>query len=128
MKHTPKATRSAGLCALGAYVVLCGCYFLLRDPLFSLHGMIELPRLLLQLGWIVLLIGTLLHSKFIPLLTALGYPLGFLAGYLFQRNGVDSGGGSTSNLWILWCCCYLTFIAAGVLLHFFARKKAKNSQ
>ena len=50
-------------------------------------------------------------------LSSLGILLvGFLAGTLFHAEGLDSGGGKTDNLWMIWTVVFLVCILAGVVL------------
>lgn len=99
---------------------LVGAYWALRYPLFFLHGMKEWPMILLILGIIVISVsGILFDRKFLPIFTAVGYPLGFALGYWFQ---FDYGHGQNS-LWIIWTCVFLAAVLIGTGIEFSARKQ-----
>lgn len=104
-------------------IVLCAGFILCRYALFSLHGMREWPVLLFIAGAVVLTAAFLLKAKYVPIVTALGYPVAFLLGVLLQSNGTDPGGGTTNNLWTIWTVSYFSFITASVLSEFLIKKK-----
>ena len=99
--------------------ILCRCVF------FDLHGMKDWPVVLLVLGGLVIVAATLFKCKYIPLFTAIGYPLAFIAGVIFQTDYVAA---STNNLWIIWTVAYLCFIAVGVVIEIIKRKNQASSK
>lgn len=89
---------------------LTGSYFLVRYPLFFLHGMKEWPFDLFILGAVVITLSGLVYKgKVLPVLTAAGYLVGFFVGYLFQTDyGID-----LNSLWLIWSGVYLACILLG---------------
>ena len=79
-------------------LILLAAYWFIRYPLFKLHGMIQWPFLLAVVAVVICCICIFIQNKTLPLFTASGYILGFVAGVLFHRNGVDAGGGTVDTL------------------------------
>ena len=87
--------------------VLCVGFWLCRYALFDLHGMKQWPEVLFYAGAFCLLISFCAKGRLTPAGAALGYPIGFAAGVVFESLGTDPGGGTTSNLWLIWGLVYL---------------------
>ncbi|MBO5352391.1 MAG: hypothetical protein J6A77_03740 [Lachnospiraceae bacterium] len=81
-----------------------------------IHGMKDWPVVLAGLGAVVLLLSVLTKKVYLPWFVSIGYSVGFLAGTLFHAEGLDSGGGKTDNLWMIWTVVFLVCILAGVVL------------
>ena len=97
-------------------LVLTGSYLLVRYPLLDLHYMLEWPfDLLIPGAAVIVTAGIILGKRIVPVFTAVGYILGFFAGFLFQSDYYDIGGGRLNNMWIIWTSTYLTVIAAGII-------------
>jgi hypothetical protein len=82
--------------------------------------MLFLPLLL------VMIILCFMKVKIIPFVAAISYPIGFIIADLFQINGVDAGGGATSNLWIIWTSVIATMIVASIVVELINSKKVKG--
>lgn len=112
--------RMAGALSL---IGLTGAYLGFRYPLLILHGMKEWPLILFLVGALVISIsGLVLGQKVLPILTFLGYVLGFAAGYIFQR---DSGVG-LNNMWIIWSGVSLLAILVGGVVEIFRKKRDRG--
>lgn len=92
-------------------------------PVYKLHHMKEWPFDLFIFGVIVIAIaGLAVGAKFTPSLTAAGYAIGFIAGYLFQYDYVvmaDSDGNVLemgNSLWIIWTLVFVGSILAGIII------------
>ncbi|MCD8003314.1 MAG: hypothetical protein LUG88_05320 [Clostridia bacterium] len=92
-------------------------------PVYELHHMKEWPFDLFIFGVIVIAIaGLAVGAKFTPSLTAVGYAIGFIAGYLFQYDYVimaDSDGNVLemgNSLWIIWTYVFVGSILAGIII------------
>ena len=57
-----------------------------------------------------------------PIVIALGYMIGFVAGVVFEKESVDAGGASTNNLWLTWTMVFVGFAVLGC----FAEKIVKH--
>mgnify|MGYP000900564396 CR=1 FL=1 len=97
-------------------LILIAAYCLFRYPLFHLHGMKQWPLALAIAGIAISCLSTFLNRAIISMSTAIGYVAGFCAGLLLHSRGVDAGGGSTDNLWIIWTAVMACFIVAGMLI------------
>ena len=95
--------------------VLAGEYLLIQGPLFSLHGMIQWPLILAFLAAGGIALSFVRDIKDLDLAAVLGYGLGFGAGLLFHRYGMDPGGGRTDNLWLIWTAVLLAFMVLPLL-------------
>ena len=62
-----------------------------------------------------LAISFFFKGKITPIFTAVAYTVGFIAGAIFQTDGVDVGGGTTNNLWIIWVIVFVCLTLAGVI-------------
>ena len=95
--------------------VLCIGFVLCRYVFFDIHGNIGLPVWLFVIGMVSMAISFFLEGKTTPIFTALAYIIGFIAGAIFQTNGVDAGGGTTNNLWIIWVVVFVGITLAGII-------------
>lgn len=105
-----KAANTVPLLVLGA------AFYLFRYPLFFLHGMRQWPLVLAVAAIAISCVSTLLDRTIVSVFTAIGYGAGFGMGLLFHSRGVDAGGGSTDNLWLIWTAVMACFIVTGVLI------------
>ncbi len=112
---------------VGAAVCLGVSYWVCRYALFGLHGMKQWPDVLLITGFIVVLISSAAGLRLVAASAALGYPLAFGIAMATATRGIDQGGGSTSNAWIIWGGVYLLCMLLGLLSQLLYRrcKKAK---
>ena len=110
--------------------VLCIGFVLCRTVFFDLHGMFDLPRLLFLSGLFVIGLSLFAKARLVPVVTALGYIVGFWAGVVFQTDGVDPGGGRTNNLWIFWVAVFACAILFSSLIEAFlaVRQKAGKAR
>lgn len=100
---------------VAAFFVLLGGCLLCRYAFFSYHGMAAWPETLYHIGSGLLAISFVCKWRITPFCIALGYSIGFVAGFLFQTDGVDPGGGTTNNLWIIWTAVFAGLIAIGII-------------
>lgn len=97
------------LCVLSIGFVLC------RYVFFDIHGIKQLPVWLFVIGVVSMAVSFFLEGKTTPICTAVAYIVGFIAGAIFQTNGVDAGGGTTNNLWIIWAVVFVCLMIAGII-------------
>ncbi len=64
-----------------------------------------------------------LNSRRLTIATHIGYLGGFLLALIFNTDGVDPGGGSTNNFYIIWIVCFLLSVLAGIFEESFHRAK-----
>ena len=103
--------------------ILCICYVLTRYVFFDLHGMKVWPLVLFVCGIVVIVVSFVAKANLVPIFTALSYITGFVVGAIFQTDGLDTGGGRTNNLWIIWTVVFLCFTLASILTELFAARK-----
>ena len=108
--------------------ILCIGFVLCRYVFFNIHGMKEMPVDLFVFGMIFIIISFILKCKITPICASVAYIIGFVVGMIFQTNGVDVGGGTTNNLWIIWVVVFVFITLAGVICEKFigSAKKAAN--
>ncbi|MCL2136248.1 MAG: hypothetical protein FWH40_01790 [Coriobacteriia bacterium] len=104
-----------GIRAFGSVVVMVGLYILIRYALFDWHQMKAWPLVLFVASLAVIVVSAFIASWRISLLCCVGYLAGFFAGWLFQADGTDAGGGKTNSLWIIWTLVYLLAVLLGML-------------
>ena len=80
---------------------------------------------MLGLGIAVLIISFLLKCQHLPLISANGYLVGFVAGLSFRTNGFDPGGGRTNNMWLIWLVVWLGVALIGVVADIFLGRKGE---
>ncbi|MCH5204173.1 MAG: hypothetical protein J1F03_05450 [Oscillospiraceae bacterium] len=102
------------------FVSLCGliiAYLVFRYPMIGWHGMYEFPFVLLIAGIVAVVIsGIIIGNKIAPVFTTAGYVVGFFAGYFFNTDSYDPGGGLLNNMWIIWMFLFIGAIFAGVII------------
>lgn len=89
--------------------ILCAGFVLCRYVFFDIHGMKQLPAALFGVGMVFLAISIFLRGKMAPIIITLAYLIGFVAGVVFETDGIDAGGGATNNLWIIWTTVFICF-------------------
>ena len=100
-------------------------FLLCRYLFFDLHGMKDWPVVMLGLEIAVLMISFLFKGKHLPLISANGYLVGFVAGLVFHSNGFDPGGGRTNNMWLIWLLVWLAVVLIGGAVELFYRRKGE---
>ena len=100
---------------IGTILALCINYFLCRYIFFELHGMIDWPFVLFVFGLIAIMISSIFDARKVMICTVLGYIIGFAVGMIFNVDGLDPGGGRTSNNWYLWMNAMLIVMLIGVI-------------
>lgn len=106
-----------------------GVFFgLIRYGLYDLHGMKQWPVELAVFTLVVLVVALLANKPRLSGCACGGYLLGFGIGALFQSRGLDAGGGSTNNLWILWAVSLLVCILLGVGLELWRSFHSKRQR
>ena len=110
---------------LSASVLMIG-FVLIRFLLFELHGMKQWPFILMLLCLVVIVISIMLKAKMASIVSSVSYIIGFFIGYFFQKNGIDNGGGTTNNLWIIWTVIIiLTVLVSGIMEYIMSKKITK---
>ena len=110
------------LCVLSIGFVLC------RYVFFDIHGIKQLPVWLFVVGMIAMAVSFFLEGKTTPICTAVAYIVGFIAGAIFQTNGVDAGGGTTNNLWIIWAVVFVCLTLVGIICEKFIGSAKKTAE
>ena len=103
--------------------VLWVSFGLCRYAFLEYHGMTSWSELLYFVGKIAIATSFCLKGKIAPICTAFAYSIGFVAGIIFQTNGVDPGGGTTNNLWIIWTAVFAGLIVVGIIVEIVIRTK-----
>ncbi len=110
------------LVGLISLLALIAAYLVFRFPLFELHGMKDFPMYLLVAGVIVIVIsGFIRENKVLPILTVVGYIVGFICGNAF---GYSYGEG-LHNMWIIWMWCFVVAVGVGIFINLFMQRKTK---
>ena len=92
------------------FIILFLGYLLIRHALLDLHKMKDWPTVLFVSCFVVIAICFFIKKTIAPLITSISYVIGFALGYIFQSSGVDAGGGTTNNLWIIWTITIFVFV------------------
>ena len=108
--------------------VLCIGFVLCRYVFFDIHGNIGLPDCLFIIGLVSVVISFFFRGKITPFCTALAYIVGFIAGVIFQTDGVDAGGGTTNNFWIIWAMVFVCLILASAIFEIFIGYVKKSTK
>jgi protein-S-isoprenylcysteine O-methyltransferase Ste14 len=111
---------------VAALVLLCIGFVLSRYVFFSLHGMKQWPLILFVASLCVGLLSYRAKAPGVALSTGMGYLLGFVVGAVFQSQGTDPGGGSTSNFWLLWTGVLLAFVVGAILITEVRKKRHRR--
>lgn len=95
--------------------VLCLGFVLCRYVFFDIHGMKQLPVLLLGVGIVSVVISFFIEGKTTPFCTAFAYIISFVAGVIFQTDDIDVGGATTNNLWLIWAVVFVGLTLVGII-------------
>ncbi|WP_409969888.1 hypothetical protein RFF05_08305 [Bengtsoniella intestinalis] len=85
-------------------------------PLNQIHGRSDAAIIVGFFGVLLLLISCGFGLKPLTIATIGGYVAALVLGMVFNTNGVDAGGGSTNNLWIIWLFSYWVFLGIGLVV------------
>ena len=100
-------------------------FILTRYVFFGIHGMKQWPEILFIVGLIIWGISFVVKAKTVPICLALSHIIGFVAGVIFQTDGVDAGGARTNNLWIIWTLVYICGIGLSIVIEVVATARKK---
>jgi hypothetical protein len=95
-------------------IALAISFALCRYVLFGLHGMKAWPLYLAITGLVAIIIAAIYRANKVIACVAPGYIVSFCIGLIFKADNLDSGGGITNNMWIIWTATFLILILAGV--------------
>ena len=112
--------------ALLSIIVLFLGYLLIRYALLDLHSMKDWPTVLFVSCFVVIAICFFTKKTIASFITSISYVIGFALGYIFQSSGVDAGGGTTNNLWIIWTITIFVFVFIAIITELFALKKTNR--
>ncbi len=101
-------------------------YFLCRVVFLGMHGMVDWTNLLAKMSAIILTISFIFENQILSVATVGGYMGGFILAMMFNRDGVDPGGGRTNNAWFIWASVLFFSIIIGLLLHIISKRIHKN--
>ena len=104
-------------------LILVISFIVVRYVFFETHGMKQFPFMLFLPLFIAMIISCFINVKIIPFVAALSYPIGFIIAAVFQTNGIDAGGGATSNLWIIWTFIVIAAIIISVIVEKISSRK-----
>lgn len=104
IKSFKQWTKTNGL----GLLTLIFSYFLIRFPLFHLHGMKDWPLFMFVIALISFLL--LERTRKNKSMASLGYPISFVISLVFSSRSYDQGGGVLSDGWKLWLIIYLCIV------------------
>ncbi len=103
-------------------------YWLCRFSFFEMHGMKQWPNILTILGVILIVIATIFGNRIITGATVVGYVGGFILAMIFKTYGVDQGGGTTNNDWIIWGMVFIISILIAFIIDFILKQAYKKER
>ncbi len=108
-------------------IILAISYVLCRFVFFNLdwHGMKSWPSVLAIVGLFIIVVAMIGNKKYLPFIVDGGYLIGFFVGKIFNVDGVDLGGGATSNLWEIWSIFFVSSIILGCLFEHLIRVRKR---
>lgn len=92
----------------------------------ALHKSKDWPLVLFLIGMFIIIISSFFYSKKVMISTVIGYSIGFIFSILFNKDGIDPGGGRTNNAWIIWTYTFLIIILIGVVWEIIDKLKRRN--
>ena len=104
-------------------LILVISFVVVRYVFFEIHGMKQFPFMLFLPLLLAMIVFCFMKVKIIPVVVSISYPIGFIIADLFQTNGVDAGGGATSNLWIILTVIVMAAIIISVILEIISSRK-----
>lgn len=112
-----------------AMLGLTGLSFLLsRYVFFGLHGMKQWPEVMALAAAAVVILAGIRGDRLLSAGAVAGYLGGFILAMIFNRDGVDQGGGTTNNAWFIWTTVFLIAITAGAVGELIKRKGSRDNQ
>ena len=86
----------------------------------------QFPFILFLCVFIAIIVSALTKVKIIPYIISISYPIGFIIGLIFQKNGTDFGGGLTNNLWLIWGVSIVIITIISIIIEFIIKKNSDN--
>ena len=119
-------TRNHLWMVLISYSLLGIFYLLTRHLTFGLHGMKSWPDLMALIALILLSLAIGFKRRILTGFVLAGHIGGYVLAMLFQRDGIDPGGGRTNNAWLIWLISFLLVSGMGLAGEIVLRRKWKN--
>lgn len=113
---------------IGQVVAFAIAYLLCRFAFYEFHQMKQWPNLLAIVGFALLVVGVIFNYKRLSIFTTLAYVVGFVLAMLFNKDGLDPGGGRTNNAWLIWGITFVLIILIGVIWEIINSRQLKNKQ
>ena len=104
--------------------ILCVGYLLCARLLFAVHQMKQWPVILAMCAAVIIALCALRKAPLAAVWTSIAYSAGCAAGAVFQRDGVDPGGGRTNNLWITWTAVFVLITIVGICVELLHKRKS----
>lgn len=117
--RTPAGSRLGFVVAMLA--LQAGAWYFARHTFLDLHGMHEWPTVLAVVSAVLITVAGLADFRKLPKNALAGYVLGFAAARFFAGDGVDPGGGATSNAWLIWGGVFALLCLRGIIATVLAR-------
>ena len=114
-----------GICTIGLFGI---SYWLCRFYFFEMHGMKDWPNLLSVLGTVIIVIAVIFGNRIVPLAVVAGYMGGFIIAVIFNTDGVDPGGGTTNNAWIIWGTVFILSVLIGSISAYILKQRRKSAK
>lgn len=93
-----------------------------------MHGMKDWPNFLALLGLVIIVAASLLDNPITSISTVVGYMGGFILAMIFNRDGLDQGGGRINNGWIIWGVAFILSILIGSIIYFISKQRIKGKE
>lgn len=106
--------------------ILIISFIIIRYALFEMHRMKQVPFMLFLPILLSITILCFKKAKIMPFALALSYPIGFVLGVMFQTYGVDAGGGTANNMWIIWTIVIIVIIIFSIVIELINKKKGRS--
>ena len=108
--------KSKILWGIGSVACLGISYWLCRFVFYEMHRMKQWSNVLAIVGLIIIIIASVYEKRKLSVATVIGYIGGFALAMVFRTEGLDPGGGSTNNAWIIWGCVFILAVIAGLYM------------
>lgn len=103
-------------------------YILIRFALFDLHGMKDMPFYMFLLSLSFVVVSYIANFKNMSIYSSIAYIIGYTVGHILETFTTDPGGGTLSNMWIIWVVSYFVILWAFIIFHMISQGRFKKKE
>ena len=111
---------------VGTVICLVICFLLSRYAFFAFHGNKQWPIVILVIALVITGIAAIFDGRKLMICSVVGYIGGFVLSLFLGVVGVDQGGGTINNWWVIWTISFVAIAVIGAVWEIIGKKINKR--